>query len=283
MNADQYQLLLQAVHEQNEQLKHQNKMLQQQQAELTQKLARTARLELRADILEAIPPHLQLKPMEAGERKALLGKYPKAEKGLPKPLRDDNGLGAKAVQDTHERKFLFINIPLFQKEGLDILRVSAVSWDQAATAAEAGDLQQSVNILFGAVRDITVLAADNAQRLADMQIKGVFDAAGVKGAHSFVRNGGGEDADIDLDDTNVVQQAHVEAMSDLWKMASHLRPARNAKDQKRNDGFRGHGRGGGGKGGGGKGGGRWSSYRRNNYSNHKGKGNGSTPAQAKPE
>ena len=172
----------------------------------------------------------------------------------------------------------------FQKEGLDILRVSAVSWDQAATAAGAGDLQKTVNILLGAVRDITVLAADNAQRLADLQIKGVFDAAGVKGAHSFVRNGGGDDVDIELDDTNVVPQVHVEVMSDLWKLSSHLRPARNAKDQKRTDGFRSHGRGGGK--GGGKGGGRWAPYRNNSYGNYKGgkgRGNGSAPAQAKAE
>ena len=144
--------------------------------------------------------------------------------------------------------------------------------------------KKTVNILLGAVRDITVLAADNAQRLADLQIKGVFDAAGVKGAHSFVRNGGGDDVDIELDDTNVVQQVHVEAMSDLWKLSSHLRPARNAKDQKRTDGFRGHGRGGGK--GGGKGGGRWAPYRNNSYGNYKGgkgRGNGSAPAQAKAE
>ena len=62
--------------------------------------ARTAKrdgdiAELAADIAQGIPPHLQLTPAEASDRKRIPAAYSKVQ--LPKVPRDDNGLAAQAI------------------------------------------------------------------------------------------------------------------------------------------------------------------------------------------
>ena len=60
-------------------------------------------------VADALALHLQLPPMETAERKRVLSKY--KDGGLPKVLKDENGLAAKTVSDNAERTYLLTEIP----------------------------------------------------------------------------------------------------------------------------------------------------------------------------
>ena len=84
---------------------------------------------------DAVALHLQLPPMEAAERKRLLSKY--KDGGLPKVLKDENGLAAKAVSDNAERRYLLTEIPRWQRDALDVAKALAQAWHEAGHVQDA--------------------------------------------------------------------------------------------------------------------------------------------------
>lgn len=239
-------------------------------------------VELHPSIVELFAPHLQLRPMEASDRKRILAAYPKSEQ-LPQPLKDDNGLAAKALGDATGRKWVLTNLAALQKDALEILRAAATGLHVACSAAEPAERLQH---LEHTVRDIISLAGDNAQRMARTQLEHIFEAAGTKGARSLLGTDI-SDNDIDVRDANMLQQAHIDAMQDIRKFHSSVEQARKQagkgkQQQQRGYGSRGRGGGyryGGGRRGGGKGGFR-TSWRSGGYPNGgRGSGGGSPTTQ----
>ena len=207
-----------------------------------------------------VPPHLQLEP-DAAARKRVVGNYPKPDH-LPAVLSDSNGLASKMLGDSKERKYLLTVLPGVQRDALECTRVAASAWQLAQSMQ---DPVARADYLLKAVRDLAVLSVDTAQRAADAQIKGIFEAAGHKGALTFVRTSPKGDVDLDLDDHNIIQACHVDAVKEMSGFAKDI------KTNSRNGGGgqnRSQGRGKGGYNG--RGGGRGG----NSYGNWRSQGNG---------
>ena len=163
---------------------------------------------------------------------------------------------ASQLRPHKERKWLFTQVSAIQRGDLDILRVAASAKKRAVTINEP---TARADFLLEVVKDVVTLASDNAQRTAQLPCQYLFEAAGAKGAHSFVEFGPKQDEiDIDTADHNLVQQVHIEAMQDLRKFSGEITPQDNKGGGKttRRQGncrhnYRGRGGGGGGRGGGG--------------------------------
>jgi hypothetical protein len=178
-----------------------------------------------------IPAHLQSERILATERKRIVAKY--RDGGLPKVLRDENGLAAKAITDATDKKWLLTELPKFQKNALDLAKIAAHGISEADRQQDASKQAQ---LLGEALRDALVIALDNAQLVAHLQIKGVFKAADAEGAITFVKPNAA-DGNFDPDDANVVQHDHVEAIAAYRKMASALPAKRTSKQGSRPNGF----------------------------------------------
>ena len=109
------------------------------------------------------------------------------------------------------------------------------------------------------------------QSMADIQIKGVFESAGAKGGNAFVRcDLNSAEVDIDINDHNIVQAAHIEAISDLRKFSSTITPKSNGKGNGKGKG----GRGGGSSGNRGRNNGYGNGYNGGGWRNGRGYGGG---------
>jgi hypothetical protein len=262
--------IITALQQQVAQLQHQQ---EQQHQDLRNVAAdRTANsVDLHSSILGALPQHFQLQTLDAEKRRRLLAKYPKTSQ-LAKPLRDDNGLASGALGEHHkDRKWILTHLPQYQRDNIDALRVAATGWNHALAIQEP---QERAKVLLEVLRDVAVLTADNCAKLADVQLRTVFEAAGAKGALSFLNLKPAKpddlqevQPDIDIYDNNIIQQSHIEAMSDLRTFTNKLKPQGGG-----GRGARGGGRGGGrGYGGRGNGKGGWRDYS-NGYGGRGGKG-----------
>ena len=169
-------------------------------------------IELAQPIRESFAPHLQIKPLTQAERNAVVKRYPKPGQ-LPKPITDENGLGARAITGASDKKWLLTNIPQFQRDAIDVLRMATSAWQSALTARSA---EEQAKILLSAITDITGIAGDNAQKLAQAQLKTTFEAGGAKGAYTIM-DLAGDSAEIDFNEHSLFQQAHIEALQDLKK------------------------------------------------------------------
>ena len=226
--------------------------------------AKPSDLKLFPEIRDAIPPHLQLDP-DAAARKRIVANYPKPDH-LPAVLADSNGLASKMLGDSKERKYLLTVLPGVQRDALECTRVAASAWQLAQSMQ---DPAARADYLLKAVRDLAVLSVDTAQRAADSQIKGIIEAAGHKGALTFVRTSPKGDVDIDLGDHNIIQACHVDAVKEMSGFAKDI------KTNSRNGGScqnRSQGRGNGGRGGG-RGGSSYGNWR--SQGNGRGRGRGS--------
>ena len=82
-----------------------------------------------------------------------MAKFPEGP-GLPKPLRDDNGLAAKAISDAADRRWTITEIPKIQKDYIDIMRVSLGGLTEA-TKRNGGE---QAEVLARTLQDIILLA-----------------------------------------------------------------------------------------------------------------------------
>ena len=231
-------------------------------------------LELSEDVAACVTPHLQFKPLRAEDRKRILAGHPRVA-GLPKPTKDNNGLAAKAVHGAQDKKWLTSTIPQLQQDALDVLRVAVAGWEQSQTFLEP---EAQAQVLLSALRDVVVLTQDNAQRLAETQLKGVFSAADAPGAYSFLNlDGEDQDHDIDTCDNNIISSAHAEALAEFRKYAGQVKRKNESSGSNNNKGkYRNYSRGGrGGKGGGRGGKGRGKGRGSGSSNNDGGSGNDS--------
>ena len=220
--------------------------------------------------------------MDQIQRKQLLRAYPKLDSGLPKCIKDENGLAAKAVGDATQRKWLITLVPTFQRDNLDVARVAATALQLSIQAND--DPASKFEHMQHALRDVLVLACDNAQKLAETQLKLTFESAGAKGAYSLM-DLGPDTEDLD-DDGNILQQSHVEAIQELRKFNSTFKsslpaPQHGSRGGQRNYNDRGGNRRGFGRGRGSKNwrGGRGNSNnrdRRNDYNTSGGNSSGNS-------
>ena len=127
-----------------------------------------AELELSEEVASCVTPHLQLKPLRPDDRKRVLSGHPRVA-GLPKPTKDNNGLASRAIQGAQERKWLTATIPQLQQDALDVLRVAVAGWEQSQSFIEP---EAQAQVLLSALRDVVVLAQENAQRLAETSSRG---------------------------------------------------------------------------------------------------------------
>ena len=252
-------------------LQQENLTLRRTQLQQQQELAppaKTTTIELDDVVQAAIAPHLQLKPLEAHERSKIMGSYPRPEPPLPKTLRDDNGLASKAIKDAANRKLVITHLPGFQKDHLDVARIAATAWQGAM---QLQDGAAKLDLLHKAIKDVLTISIDNAQKLAATQLKTTLEGAGTKGAYSLLDLGPNTDQ-LDFSDDNILQLAHVEAITDLCKFNNDIDKAMRTSHGGRGNGGRGRGgRGFGGGRGGGRGRGRgrssknWKGYQQNNW------------------
>lgn len=206
-------------------------------------------LDLAQNVRESFAPHLQLKPVEQAARKLVVKRYPKPS-DFPKPIEDHNGLGARAINNKEDKKWLLTYLPKFQRDALDVLRMATAAWQTALGAQSA---EQQAQQLLTAIKDIACIAGDNAQRLAQTQLKQTFEASGARGAYTIM-DLSADSAEVDYADHSLFQQAHIEALQDLKKFNSsidsakkneqpkqHEKPKYNHQHHNRYGGGRGHG------------------------------------------
>jgi len=231
-------------------------------------------------VREAIPPHLQLAPLEGAKRKKILSQYPKWE-SMPQPIRDDNNLASRALAG-ESKKWIITDLVRFQQDTLDALRIATAAWHGLLSQEPS---QQMFESTACALQDLTTLLGDNAARLGRYQLQSAFEAAGAKGAISLLQCDPAM-GEIDFDTTahTIFQQAHLDAMHDLRQYNSSIDTAirsRTPKNGQQNS-YRGGGRGSRGDRRGGASRGGRGSYNNNNSWRGRGKGqsNNASPAKA---
>ena len=224
-------------------------------------------LELDEDIACCIPPHLQLAPPDPKERRKIISKYPNVH--IPKSIKDENGLAAQAIGSNGKdciniKKWVTERYPATRREHLEVVRVAAGAWQRAGQLKQA-DPAAAFDLMVTALRDIIALSCESAQVAAKLQLKQVLEAAGQTSAFSLI-DLSVNTVQIDFDNTNVLQQAHLDAFAELKTFRGAIEATRPKGQQHKPNhqgggggGYNnsGRGKGGGGKGGkGGKGGGK---------------------------
>lgn len=239
----------------------------QQHAEAA--ILRSAEVQLVAPVADAVPPHFQIAPLKQDERNQILKPFPKV-KGLS-PVSDINGLAAKGLS-ADKKQWVTKELVAQQRDHIDVVRVAAGAW-QYALDPDIG-LEQRFNRMVEALRAVTILGADNAQKAAEKQLLFCLEGVGAKGADSLLDRTPSS-VEYDWNDHNIFQQCHLDAIGDYRRFASSV----EAAGKKASGGGRGRGggasrgqgygaarsRGGGGGrgrgyGGRGRGGGRGGSY-----------------------
>jgi hypothetical protein len=275
----------------NDELNH---LLQTMQAQLTAQGAELQALRSQKDgtsskpqlvlgdtLAALVAPHLQLAPTDAGERKRIMGSYPKIN-GFPEPIRDDNGMAARAISDSEQKKWITERLPAVQRDHLDVARVAAATWEMASMCQ---DPNQRLQFFDTGIKDIIALSINCAQRAAETQLKQSFKGAGAEGSYSLL-DLSPNTLQLDMGDNNVFQQAHLDAMAELRKFKASIDANKKADSSSRGGGGgkgNGHGGRGSGKGynnnyqsrGGGYGGGKGKGYGGGKGGQGKGGGKGS--------
>ena len=184
----------------------------------------TDKLRLRAEVESLVPPHLQLEPLPEEDRKAILRKYPKVEQ-LPKAIGDTNGFATNGLP-SDKKNWITKDLVSMQRDSLDIVRVAVATLHQAYQTQPS---EEAYKHIMQALASVVTLAADNAQRAADKQLKMCLEAAGAKGAEALLQRKPGDECDIDMDNENIFHQGHVDAIKDYKRFASSVEKARASR------------------------------------------------------
>ncbi len=170
-------------------------------------------------------------------------------------------MAARAISDTEQRKWVTERLPAIQKDHLEVARVAAATWELASMCQ---DVEGRFNLFDRGIKDIITLSINSAQRSAEAQLKQSFKGAGAEGSYSLL-DLSPDTRQLDLGDTNIFQQAHLDAMAELRKFKQSI-DANKKSDTHNKPG----GRGGGGRGGKG---GYQNTYNSNRGGYNGGKGN----------
>jgi len=231
------QALQQAMYDLQHQLQHQQqvnaqhaadyRVLARNQGHLSEAQNRRDRVkhDLPEHIANSIPPHLQCETtLTEVERKRILGAMPEFN-GFPEAIKDANGLATKAIPEGPTRKFVLTNLPKFQQDSLDILRVATGAL--FASESLVDDTERS-QFLTARLRDVLFLAADNSQRLAKLQLKEAFKCVGVEGAYALMHLDNA-DPEWDVNDHTIFQEPHVKAIQKFRSLSSQLQQETKSK------------------------------------------------------
>ncbi len=91
------------------------------------------------DTISAIvAPHLQLSATDSAERKRILGQYPKISE-FPECIKDDNGMAARAISDSEQRKWVTERMPAIQRDHLEVACVAAATWELAFMSVDPAE------------------------------------------------------------------------------------------------------------------------------------------------
>ena len=242
------------------------RQLQQQINDLQRRQVKQQKqvIELDPTVSECIPPHLQWgKQLDKSERSQITRDYPEI-KHFPKAISDANGLASKtpglsAKQGAAAKKFALHTIPKIQNMELDseVLKLAALGWHTSLQEQNSENFKNMATIL----QNITLLAADNAQKLAKYQLQEAFSAADAEGAYALCKLESDE-SELVLDDHSVFQECHVQALTKYRALTKDVqkqkvadykgnkqrgyqsRPFRGGRGSFRGRGGRGRGRGG---------------------------------------
>jgi hypothetical protein len=155
------------------------------------------------ELRDDVPSHLAYARIPQGERKKILNSYAKVA-DLPQPLQDGNGLATRGIQNKFVKQVISTHYCKAQREALDVLKVATSALIQ---------LKSNVQIDVGKIlRDIVAITVDNAQSLAKQQLQLSLEARSQKASESLL-----SEEKIDVSDTNIIQERHVLAMSELYK------------------------------------------------------------------
>ena len=183
---------------------------------------------LNPEIQELIPAHLQVgRQVKAAERKAILKAYRDPDI-FPKPIEDENGLAAKALPQD-QRKWAIKVLPKLQRQELDTLKVAAAGLQWAFSNTPDA---QKVQLMGDCLRDIIVLSADNAQKMAKSQLQEAFEAAKAPGAYALCKLES-MDSELQLDDHSIFQGCHVQAIKTYRSYSSIVQKEKVNEYQKR--------------------------------------------------
>jgi hypothetical protein len=241
------------LHEQVKELTKQLLATQQRLAQVDLRTDKTSRITLHQTISDSIAPHLQSEPMDESQRKAVVNRHLKLD-DLPKPIRDANGLGTRALGNTADKKWITNHLPGLQADALDVVRIAAATWHLGLTSDLSPEARRQ--LYEDSIKDILVVAMDNAQKMARTQLKQAFEAAGAKGAYALL-DFSPDSQDLEPGDTNLFQPAHVHALQELRKYNATIDSAKKSDKPKFSK------RGGGGR----------PTFDRNQYRNFGGRGN----------
>lgn len=201
-------------------------------------------------LANTLPPHLQIvSTLSESERKRIISACPEFE-GFPEPIKDSNGLGAKAIPEGQNRKWVLNSIPKFQQEHLEVLRVATGALHRAADFQNASD---RANFYESKLKEVLLLSVDSAQRLAKAQLKEAFKAAGVEGAYSLMHLDD-DDPQWAVDEHTLFQEEHISAIRKYRSFSTQLKQQTRDGYKANKGGYRRSGGGYRGGGGGGRGG-----------------------------
>jgi hypothetical protein len=160
-----------------------------------------------------VPRHLQLPTLTGQERATILRKFPKPSI-FPEALTDKNGLATLGINDGVKRSLITTTYPALQRNAMDLARMSLSAFHNLRN----GDTFSHDGILE-ILRDITTVAMDNAQILAQKQLQLSLETRKFKAALSLSKN-------LDHSDTNIIQADHVNAISELNKFNKIVSPSK---------------------------------------------------------
>ena len=158
--------------------------------------------------------------MEAGDRSKILRGYPKIRKG-PQPLTDYNGLAGKLLQAHKQKQVITKDLPGYQRDDLDVLRIAAQGWSAALNYDDNDDPAQAIQQACQALRDITYIVCDNAARKAKQQLQLTFEAVDAKGAYAVCDlDPKSNDCELDASCHSIIQDMHVAAITRIKKLSN---------------------------------------------------------------
>ena len=105
--------------------------------------------------------------------------------------------------------------------------MAACSWQHACGLREA-DPAGAAEVLVNGMRDIITIACESAQRTAQLQLKQTLTAAGQQSAYAML-DLRADTEQLDFENTNVLQQAHLDVFADLKDFRGAIESTRPKK------------------------------------------------------
>lgn len=182
---------------------------------------------LHPDVLQFVPDHFQA-TLDPRIRTKILARYPRVD-GLPKPLKDSNGVVLKSIKGPKLSKSIQAE-STNQKRIVDLLRVgttalqSKVEWGLLPENQKNKD--SLIDKLIQALVDIVQLLAFEGHRSAVIQINSIMEERGITNILDIV-----DLSKIDPSKDSILQEIHITTLNDLQKL--HFKAGNNQRPNSR--------------------------------------------------